>query len=155
MGGLLGGFNGGHHGGHLGGQHGGLNGGYHGGNGDHGVYYPNAHPSYHYGYGVDAKHGSGYGPGPRFGHQESRDGYQTKGSYHVDLPDGRTQHVTYHVADGYSGYVADVKYTGTAHHPDTHGQGFGHGSHGGLGGHVSLGGLGHLGGHGIHDSYGL
>ena len=69
----------------------------------------------------------------------------------MDLPDGRTQHVTYHVADAYSGYVADIKYTGKAHHPDTHGHGYGHGSHGGNGGlgpHGSHGGLGSHGGHG-------
>ena len=30
------------------------------------------------------------------------------------LPDGRTQTVTYKVADAYSGYVADVSYSGEA-----------------------------------------
>ena len=49
---------------------------------------------------------------------ESRDGYSTKGSYSVALPDGRLQTVTYNVADGYSGYVADVTYSGEAHYPE-------------------------------------
>ena len=34
------------------------------------------------------------------------------------LPDGRTQHVSYH-ADHYGGYVADVTYTGEAHYAET------------------------------------
>ena len=45
-----------------------------------------------------------------FGHSESNDGKATTGSYHVALPDGRHQTVTYK-ADDY-GYVADVKYQG-------------------------------------------
>ncbi|XP_063888680.1 cuticle protein 7-like [Scylla paramamosain] len=48
-----------------------------------------------------------------FGHQEARDGDNTQGSYYVQLPDGRLQQVTYYV-DGDSGYIADVKYTGSA-----------------------------------------
>ena len=57
--------------------------------------------------------------GTDFGQHEARDGYATKGQYHVLLPDGRLQTVTYHVDDAYSGYIADVKYTGTAH-PHAH-----------------------------------
>ncbi len=47
-----------------------------------------------------------------FGHQETSDGKYVTGSYHVALPDGRHQRVTYK-ADDY-GYVADVKYDGYA-----------------------------------------
>ena len=48
-----------------------------------------------------------------FGQWESRDGDRTDGYYHVVLPDGRTQRVTYYV-DGDSGYVAQVAYEGEA-----------------------------------------
>ena len=59
--------------------------------------------------------------GTDFGQLEARDGYATRGEYHVLLPDGRLQTVTYHVDDAYSGYIADVKYTGTLHpHPKAH-----------------------------------
>ena len=47
------------------------------------------------------------------GQYENRNGDAVKGNYHVVLPDGRKQTVDYHV-DGYSGYVADVKYDGYA-----------------------------------------
>ncbi|TRY77847.1 hypothetical protein TCAL_12219, partial [Tigriopus californicus] len=50
--------------------------------------------------------------GVNFGQNEARDGYATNGEYRVALPDGRTQIVTYNVADAYSGYVADVRYEG-------------------------------------------
>ncbi|XP_040573738.1 pro-resilin [Lepeophtheirus salmonis] len=50
--------------------------------------------------------------GVNFGADEARDGYATKGSYTVALPDGRLQTVTYSVTDAYSGYVADVTYSG-------------------------------------------
>ena len=46
-----------------------------------------------------------------FGHQENRNGDNTKGSYFVVLPDGHRQIVSYYV-EGYSGYVTDVKYEG-------------------------------------------
>ena len=53
-----------------------------------------------------------------FAANENRDGYATNGEYRVQLPDGRTQIVTYGVADAYSGYVADVKYEGVAAYPE-------------------------------------
>uniref|UniRef100_A0A0P4W0A4 Pro-resilin n=1 Tax=Scylla olivacea TaxID=85551 RepID=A0A0P4W0A4_SCYOL len=48
-----------------------------------------------------------------YGHQEARDGDNTKGSYYVELPDGRVQNVAYQVNGG-SGYLAEVTYTGSA-----------------------------------------
>ena len=49
----------------------------------------------------------------KFGARESRDAVipWTNGQYSVLLPDGRTQTVTYTIAEDYSGYIADVKYT--------------------------------------------
>merc|ERR1719309_1164540 len=52
--------------------------------------------------------------GAQFNAGENRDGYATTGSYSVALPDGRLQTVNYNVADAYSGYVADVTYSGEA-----------------------------------------
>ncbi|XP_071551225.1 pro-resilin-like [Panulirus ornatus] len=54
--------------------------------------------------------------GNDFGQQESRDGYDTQGSYYVLLPDGRLQKVGYTVI-GDAGYVADVTYEGEAQYP--------------------------------------
>merc|ERR1712036_166932 len=66
---------------------------------------------YKYGYAVADDYS-----GANFAQNENRDGYATSGEYRVALPDGRTQIVTYSVADAYSGYVADVKYEGEAHY---------------------------------------
>ncbi|KAK2714886.1 hypothetical protein QYM36_009174 [Artemia franciscana] len=47
-----------------------------------------------------------------YNHQETSDGNgYVKGSYQTLLPDGRVQTVTY-TADDYTGYVADVQYSG-------------------------------------------
>merc|ERR1712113_978268 len=40
------------------------------------------------------------------------------GSYSVNLPDGRIQHVNYHAND-YDGYIADVTYDGVAAYANT------------------------------------
>merc|ERR1711970_395798 len=77
----------------------------------HGHPGPDAPPVYAYEYGVADEYS-----GANFGQNEARDGYTTNGEYRVALPDGRTQVVTYNVADAYSGYVADVKYTGEPHY---------------------------------------
>merc|ERR1712001_147572 len=68
---------------------------------------------YKYGYAVADDYS-----GANFEANEGRDGYATSGSYRVALPDGRTQIVTYNVADAYSGYVADVQYEGYPTYPE-------------------------------------
>ncbi|KAK7034471.1 hypothetical protein SK128_023576 [Halocaridina rubra] len=62
--------------------------------------------------------------GNDFGHQEARNGYDTQGTYYVQLPDGRLQTVTYTV-NGDSGYVAQVAYEGEAQFPQQPAQGYG------------------------------
>merc|ERR1712173_434832 len=57
--------------------------------------------------------------GAAFNQAESNDGTGVvEGSYSVNLPDGRTQHVNYHAND-YDGYVADVTYDGVAAYANT------------------------------------
>jgi len=110
--------------------------------------------------------------GAAFNQAESNDGTGVvAGSYSVNLPDGRVQHVNYHAND-YDGYVADVTYDGVAAYANTvahpavvgHGVALGHGV--GLGHGVAVGhglGLGHglavghgLGlGHGVAVGHGL
>merc|ERR1719400_1947550 len=54
--------------------------------------------------------------GAAFQQAENNDGTGVvEGSYSVNLPDGRIQHVTYHAND-YDGYVADVTYEGEPHY---------------------------------------
>jgi len=67
-------------------------------------FYPPA--NYEFAYGVRADPLEG---GANFGHNEVRNGDITSGEYRVDLPDGRTQIVTY-TADSINGYVANVRY---------------------------------------------
>ena len=54
--------------------------------------------------------------GVDFGHKETRENYDTVGEYHVELPDGRVQIVSYTVDK--NGYVADIKYEGEAVYPE-------------------------------------
>ena len=64
------------------------------------------HP-YTFSYAVDGQHSSTH-----FNAAESSDGAgNAEGSYSVALPDGRVQHVHYHVSDE-EGYVAEVTYSG-------------------------------------------
>ena len=66
-----------------------------------------------------------------FGHEEKGDGSgSVHGSYHVKLPDGRLQHVSYTVS-GLSGYVATVSYDGKAVHPADYSHGYRRGKSGG------------------------
>ena len=73
--------------------------------------YPDVPPQYSYTYAVQDDYSYA-----NFAAEEARDGYNTQGSYRVNLPDGRVQIVTY-TADA-NGYVADVKYEGEAQYPE-------------------------------------
>ena len=84
---------------------------------------PSYHPEiddatpYSYEYGVhDEYSGNHYNAGET----GDEDG-NVEGSYSVSLPDGRTQHVTYH-AGQYKGYVAEVTYEGKAQSDTYHAQ---------------------------------
>jgi len=64
--------------------------------------------------------------GAAFQKNENQDDYgNLQGSYTVALPDGRTQIVTYK-ADHENGFIADVKYEGTAVYPPEPKGGYGH-----------------------------
>ncbi|XP_066979955.1 cuticle protein 7-like [Macrobrachium rosenbergii] len=70
---------------------------------------------YQFAYGVKDEYA-----GADFGQTEESDGNTVKGSYTVQLPDGRKQTVTY-VADHYGGYQAEVTYYGEAQYPQEYG----------------------------------
>ncbi|KAK3864959.1 hypothetical protein Pcinc_029391 [Petrolisthes cinctipes] len=70
---------------------------------------------YHFAYGVKDDYA-----GTDFGHSENSDGSNVKGSYNVQLPDGRKQTVEY-VADHHKGFQANVNYKGQAQYPHEYG----------------------------------
>merc|ERR1712183_739988 len=76
------------------------------------AYYPDEVLPYTYSYAVADDYSKAV-----FSADESSDGASNvQGSYSVNLPDGRVQHVSYH-SNGYEGFVADVTYEGEAHYP--------------------------------------
>merc|ERR1711942_104542 len=119
--------------------------------GGHGGHENYEYSPYHYEYKVDDDKEYLH-----FGQEEEDDGTgNVHGYYHVQLPDGRLQRVDYHVS-GYSGYIADVKYDGEAHHPSNayhgggghHAGGSIHGGHHNTGHHGGHHSSGHIGGSG-------
>merc|ERR1712183_165623 len=73
------------------------------------TYYPDEVLPYPYSYAVADDYSKAV-----FSADESSDGASNvQGSYSVNLPDGRVQHVSYH-SNGYEGFVADVTYEGEA-----------------------------------------
>ncbi|GLV45911.1 Cuticular protein 50Cb [Carabus blaptoides fortunei] len=71
--------------------------------------------SYEFGYAVKDDY-----TGNDYKRREASDGNQVNGEYRVQLPDGRTQIVTYY-ADWQSGFHADVRYEGSASYPEQYG----------------------------------
>merc|ERR1712116_14300 len=87
--------------------------------------------------------------GAAFQQTESDDGTGLRdGSYSVNLPDGRIQHVNYH-ADDANGYVAEVTYDGSARELVSHTVLVGVG--GDLAEIVEPDSVGHRVGDGVHD----
>ncbi|XP_068242793.1 pro-resilin-like [Palaemon carinicauda] len=70
---------------------------------------------YNFVYGVNDQYA-----GADYGHSEDSDGNTVKGTYTVQLPDGRRQTVNY-IADHFNGYQAQVKYEGQAQYPHEYG----------------------------------
>ncbi|XP_071547561.1 larval cuticle protein A3A-like [Panulirus ornatus] len=81
--------------------------------------YPDAPAYYSFHWNVNDDYSGNY-----YGHQEERDGDNTKGSYYVQLPDGRRQKVDYYV-DAY-GYHPVITYEGEAVYPSPPSQGYIH-----------------------------
>nr|XP_040582330.1 uncharacterized protein LOC121130674 [Lepeophtheirus salmonis] len=77
----------------------------------HAEVYADSPAVYHHGYAVADDYA-----GTNFRCQREQRRIPTNGEYRVALPDGRTQIVSYNVADAYSGYVADVRYEGEPHY---------------------------------------
>ncbi|XP_011497444.1 PREDICTED: pro-resilin-like [Ceratosolen solmsi marchali] len=87
------------------------------GHDEHQDYIDSQPKSYEFGYAVrDAASGND------FGRRETSDGETVRGEYRVQLPDGRTQIVTY-TADWRTGFHADVRYEGVAQFPDQYNTG--------------------------------
>ncbi|XP_058791238.1 pro-resilin-like [Phymastichus coffea] len=98
--------------------HGGTGGNAGGHHDEHQDYIDSQPKSYEFGYAVkDAASGND------FGRRETSDGETVRGEYRVQLPDGRTQIVTY-TADWRTGFHADVRYEGVAQYPDQYNQGY-------------------------------
>ncbi|XP_014488173.1 PREDICTED: pro-resilin-like [Dinoponera quadriceps] len=112
--GVPGNFAGGSH--HSGVQGGGNGFGGHYDGHDSQDYIDNEPKAYEFGYSVKDQ-----ATGNDFGRRESSDGETVRGEYRVQLPDGRTQIVTY-TADWRTGFHADVRYEGTATYQDQYNQ---------------------------------
>ncbi|KAK3864544.1 hypothetical protein Pcinc_029772 [Petrolisthes cinctipes] len=103
-----------------GGGFGGGGGGYGGGGGGNNF----APAQYSFNYAIDDPPSGNY-----FGHQEERDNDDTRGSYFVNLPDGRKMTVDYFVDQW--GYHPTVTFEGEAQFPSGGGGGGGYGGGGG------------------------